>query len=227
MLSKNTYYSIKTNDIILLKQNTNILYKIKKYIVSRLDSIKKKEYIKAFILGDNSDISNEVINSYRINGITHLFAISGMHVALLSTLILYILNKIKNSNANYVFVILFLIFYMFLTNFTPSVIRATILFIFITFNKILKLNLSTIRLLLYILCTNLIINPYNVYNIGFQFIYIISFYLILFNKLINKFKNYFIKVFITSFISFLTSIPILINNYFSINIMTIINVKNI
>ena len=223
MLSKNTYYSININNIILIEKNRNIFYKIKNYLINTISKIQKSEYLYTFILGDNSYISDDVLESYRTNGISHLFSVSGMHITLLSTIILYLLNKIKKRNINYLFVIIFLIFYMFLTNFTPSVIRATFLFIFLTINKHFNLNLNTLKILLIILCFNLIINPYNIYNVGFLFSYIISLYLIAFNKIINKYKNYIVKVFITSFISFLASIPILINNYFSINIMTILN----
>ena len=67
------------------------------------------------------------------------------------------------------------------------------------------------------------INPYIIYNIGFQFSYTVTFFLIMFNKIINNFNNYISKVLITSFISFMSSIPIMINNYCSINIITILN----
>ena len=223
MLSKKTYYSMNIDTIILIKGNNNIFYKIKKYLINKIKNIKHSEYLYTFILGDSSYINDDILNSFRTNGISHLFAVSGMHITLLSTLLLTILNKLKKSNINLLFVILFLLFYMFLTNFTPSVIRATFLFVFLTLNKLLKLNMSTIKIFLIILLINLIINPYNIYNIGFKFSYVISFYLILFNKIINRYKNYFVKLFVTSFISFLASIPILINNYFTINIMTIVN----
>ncbi len=223
MFSKNTHYYINSSDINIIESNKNILYKIKNYLINKINNIEKSEYLNTFILGDNSYIDENIKSTYRVNGISHLFSVSGMHITLLSSIILYILNKIKKSNLNYLFVISFLIFYMFLTNFTPSVIRATSLFIFLVLNKILKLNLSTLKILLIILCFNLILNPYNIYNTGFKFSYIISIYLILFNKLINKQKNYLSKTLITSLISFLSSIPILINNYFSINIMTILN----
>ncbi|MBQ2946838.1 MAG: DNA internalization-related competence protein ComEC/Rec2 [Bacilli bacterium] len=223
MLSKNTYFSMNIDNIYLLKKNINIFYKIKTYLIKKISDIKCSEYLSAFILGDSSYISDNVLESYRTNGISHLFSVSGMHITLLSSLILYILNKVKKTNINYIFTILFLSFYMFLTNFTPSVLRASFLFIFLTLNKLLKLNLSTIKIFLIILMINLIINPYNIYSIGFKFSYIISFYLIVFSKIINRYKNYFVKTLVTSSISFLASIPILINNYFTINIITILN----
>lgn len=223
MLSKNTCFSMSVSNIKIIKKNKNILYEIKNYLIKRINKIKRFEYLNTFILGDSSGISDNVLESYRTNGISHLFSVSGMHISLLSTIILLILNKIKRSYINYLFVIIFLFFFMFLTNFTPSVIRATFLFIFMILNKILKLNLSTLKILLIILSFNLIINPYNIYNTGFIFSYIISFYLISFNRIINRNKNYIVKTLITSSISFIVSIPILINNYFSINLMTILN----
>ena len=110
MLSKNTYYSMNIDNIRLIEKNNNIFYKIKTYLVERISNIKCSEYLNTFILGDSSYISDNVLESYRTNGISHLFSVSGMHITLLSCLILYILNKVKKRNINYLFVILFLLF---------------------------------------------------------------------------------------------------------------------
>ena len=223
MLSKNTYYMMKANNIKLIKANKNVLFKLKNNLINRINKIKRSDYLKLFILGDNSYIDKDVKNSYSINGISHLFSISGMHITLLSGIILYLLNKIKKTKFNYSIVIIVLLVFVFLTNFTPSVIRATMLFIFLYFNKIFNFNLSTFKIILFIMIVVLIINPYNIYNVGFLFSYIISIYLIIFSKIINKYKGYLFKILITSFISFLVSIPILINNFFSINLVSIFN----
>ena len=64
-----------------------------------------------------------------------------------------------------------------------------------------------------------------IYSVAFKYSYVISFYLITFNKIIERFKNYFIKILVTSLISFIVSIPITINTLFQINLLTpIINV---
>ena len=223
LLSKGIKYEIYPDIITYKYSSKNILYKIKKYIINKISSKKNKVYLNAFILGNNKLIDSKVLKSYQINGISHLFAISGMHITLVSFLLLQILNKIKKTNINSVIVCIFLLFFIFLTGFTKSVIRSTSLYIVITVNKYLKLNLSIYRIIIYILLINLVINPYNIYNTGFIFSYTISIYLMFFNKLIKKHKNYFTKIFITSLISFLVSIPILINTYFSINLLTIIN----
>ena len=59
-----------------------------------------------------------------------------------------------------------------------------------------------------------------IYHIGFLYSFIITFFLILFQDLINKCKTYISKTFTISFIAFLASIPISINNFFSINIIS-------
>ncbi len=214
LLSNKIYYILKANDIIKIKDNTNILYKIKNIIYERIDKLKCKDYIKTFVLGDKQDLSDEILSSYQQNGVSHLLAISGMHISLLVVILTKLLKKFKY---NYFVISLFLIFYAFLTSFTPSVLRAVFLYIF---KKIDKKNL-----ILLIASFMLFYNPYYIYNVGFLFSFVISFYLIYFGNLTNKFNNYFVKLFITSAICFVASIPIMINNFYYINIMSpLINV---
>lgn len=107
-----------------------------------------------------------------------------------------------------------------MTNYSPSIIRATFLFIVCTINKAYNLNIRNDYLLIYIFVVNIFINPFNIYNNGFLFSYLISYALIKFGNIVNNYQNYFLKLFMTSLISFLVSIPIIINSYFSINLLT-------
>lgn len=214
LLSNKIFYILKADNIIKIKDNRNILYKIKNNIYERIDKLKSKDYVKTFILGDKQDLSDEILSSYQQNGVSHLLAISGMHISLLVVILSKILKKFKYS---YFIISIFLIFYAFLTNFTPSVLRAVFLYIL---KKIDKKNL-----ILLIASFMLFYNPYYIYNVGFLFSFVISFYLIYFGNLTNKFNNYFVKLFITSTICFIASIPIMINNFYYINIMSpLINV---
>ena len=214
LLSNKIYYILYADNITKVKDNSNIFYKIKNIIYERIDNLKSKDYIKTFILGDKQDLNDEILSSYQENGVSHLLAISGMHISLLTVILSKLLKKFKY---NYFIISIFLIFYAFLTSFTPSVLRAVFLYIF---NKIDKKNL-----ILLIASFMLFYNSYYIYNVGFLFSFIISFYLIYFGKLTNKFNNYFVKLFITSTICFVASIPIMINNFYYINIISpLINV---
>ena len=212
-------YIFNTNNIMLIKKNNNLLYKIKNMILKRIENSTNKNYLYTFILGNTKYIDDDVINSYRNNGISHLFAVSGMHVSLLSLLILKLFNKVKFKNIILVF---FVIFYMFLTDFSPSIMRTGIFLILLLINKKFKLNIDNKFLMIILLCICILIDPYVIFKIGFQYSYLISLTLIYFSDIIKKQKNYFCKLLLISFISFLVSIPITVNNFFQINFLGII-----
>lgn len=221
LLSQKINYIVKIDKIKIINNTEPIQYKIKNNLEDYIKKYKSHNYLNAFILGNNKEIDENIMKSYQENGINHLFVISGMHITILSMILLFILNKIsKNNKINLIIVIILLIFYLFLTNFTPSIIRATLMFIALTIKKQLKLKIETIYILILICALYLIYNPYMIYHIGFLYSFIITFFLILFQDLINKCKTYISKTFTISFIAFLASIPISINNFFSINIIS-------
>ena len=211
-------YIFDIDEIIKISNNKSIMYKLKNSIINIINKSPNKDYLHTFLLGNNKYIDKEVMKSYRINGISHLFSISGMHISLLSMIILKLLKNYKFKKE---VVILFLLIYMTLTDFLPSILRSGIFFILIYLNKKFNLNISMFKLMIILLFICVLIDPYIVYKIGFQYSYTISFYLITFNQLINKSKNKLYKLFIVSFISFIVSVPITINNFSQINVLSI------
>lgn len=219
--TKKINYSLKVENIKIIKKNNNLFYYIKNQIVLRINNNISSDYLKTFILGDKRNINQNIIESYQKLGVSHLLAISGMHVSFLSMILLKILKKL-NVKIRYSIVMLFLIFYLFLTNYTISILRATMQFILFSINKLFNLKIKNINIMLLIISIVLIYNPYYIYDVSFLFSFSISFSLILFGKKINNIKNYFYKGFTTSLISFLVSLPILINNFYEINFLSII-----
>ena len=217
--SKKINYIIKAQNIKLIKENKDIKYNIKNKIIKHIEKYKTSSYLKTFLLGDNNEIEDNIKTAYQSNGVSHLFAVSGMHLSLFASILLLILKKL-NEYIKYIIIIIFFIFFAFLTNYSPSILRALILYILLTLNKTLNLNIKTIYLLIIDLIILILYNPFYIYNTGFIFSFAISTSLILSSNIINNYKNYISKLFITSLISFITSIPILINNFHEINIIT-------
>ena len=221
LYSQKIYYQMNAESITIIKAKIKWHYKIKNNLKKYIDKYKSKEYLNAFILGDNKEIDKNIISSYQMNGISHLLAISGMHITIISSLLLFIINRIsKHKKTNYLIVILILLFYVFLTGYTPSVIRATFLFICLTIKKIFNLKTETIYFLILIFSLYLFYNPYIIYNIGFIFSFVITFFLILYSDYLQTKKSYISKIFLVSLVSFIVSIPILINNFFEINLLS-------
>ena len=223
LLSQKIYWVVSADKINKISNNKRFIYKIKNFIFNRINNIKKsKNYLEIFILGDNTNLDSNIKISYQNNGISHLFSISGMHVGVISGIILFLLNKFfKNKSINTIIVCLFLLFYMLLIGFKASIVRATLFFILININK--KIKIKTLNLFIILTMIMLIINPYNIYDSAFLFSYSISFSLILLNKKTSNKNTYIKKILYISYISFLVSFPILINNYFSINLLSIFN----
>lgn len=206
LLSEKIYFICDIESIELIKSSSNIIYKIKNGIYNKIDNLKSKEYLKTFILADKSGI-DDIKLVYQENGISHLLAISGMHISLIAL----ILSKVIKFKNKHTIISLFLIFYLFLINFTPSSIRAVFSF---ASSKYIDSKKSIIILLLVML----LYNPFYINNTGFLFSFIISIYLIYFKNLIKG--NYIIKTFKISLMCFIVSIPILINSFNTINLIS-------
>lgn len=221
--NNNIYYILTASEITKIKNNTKILTHYKNKLQKYINRKKAHTYLNIFILSNKNDLDKEVLNSYQVNGLSHLFSISGMHITLLLGTILKLLDKVSyNRYYKYIFLIIILIIYMYLTDFTPSILRSGIMFILLTLNKLFNFKIKTKNIIMLTFIIIVLINPYYIYNLGFQLSYLISFYLIIFAHIINKHKNYFKKIFITSLISFLVSFPIIISNYYQVNLLSIL-----
>lgn len=220
---KYIYYIIKIDKIKMISKNDNIFLNIKNSIYKRIDTIKYNDYLYAFILGKSYYIDSEVLNNYKINGITHLFALSGLHVSMFSSIILFILKKIKLSEKlSYFIISLFLIFFAFIASFTPSIVRSVLFFILSSINNVYYLYIKP-KYLLYIVFSILIfINPFYIYDTGFILSFCISFFILLFNEK-NKINNNLLSILVISILSTLSSLPIIINMSYEINILGFIN----
>ena len=216
LYNHHVYYLVKIDNIKVISKTRSVKYKVKNYIVKRSEKFKHSDYFKAFLIGDKSEMDDYSI--FQKNGVSHLFAISGMHLSLLSGIILFVFKK---SRFKEILACIFLILFSMITNYSASIYRSLLLFIYIVLNKKLDLRISTVNVLLLVVCTLLIFNPLIIYDMGFLYSVSVSLGLILFNKYMKK--NYFVNMFLTSFIAFLFSLPITLYYNYEINLMQIIN----
>ena len=215
--SKNVNYIIKIDKITLISKEKSFFKGIKCFLLKR----NSNSYIKAFIFGNNKSIITDVMSSYQEIGISHLFAISGMHVGLLTLVISKLLMKL-NIKEKYIFIIisLFLFFYLFITGVSPSILRAIFFYLFFSINKIYNLNIKGVNIFMLIFSISLLVNPYYIHEVSFLYSYTISFSILLVgNKISNG--SYFKRLFLTSLISFIVSFPITIYFFNQINILSV------
>jgi competence protein ComEC len=209
--SKNISFLVTIKNIKIENKNISILYKIKNGFIKYLNSFKTKEYMLLFLYGENT-LEEDIYNQYKTLGIVHLFAISGMHISIF----IFIFKKlIKRDSIRNILLFLFLTFYLFLTKSSPGIQRA------ISCENIAiltKYKISKKKILIFVFFMMIFINPYIIYNIGFQLSFLLSATLGNIKRLKNK--NYLKNLFVTSNVAFIVSIPIINNMNFEINVLT-------
>lgn len=220
LLNKGIRYRLVIDSIVVIDNNIGVIYSLKNIINNRIDNIDNTGYMKAFILGIKDDIDDEVYTSYQKIGITHLFALSGMHVGLLSGIILKILKKVSIIK-KYILINIILVIYGFIVGYPSSIKRCILFFIFNSINKIFKLDISTFKILLLVIFSLIIYEYKIIYDIGF--IYSIGTVggIILCNNYINH-DNKLISSFRLSVVAFIFSLPISLSSFYEVNLLSII-----
>lgn len=217
---KKIYYLVEATSINKIANNHNYLYTIKNTLYQKINKLKSSNYIKTLLFCDNT-LSKEIKESYRINGISHLFSVSGMHINFFVSIIYLYLNKITyNKRIKYLITNIFIITYLILFP-SSSLLRSAVMSILYSINYLLKLKIKKIDILLLTLGVSLLINPFIIYDLGYIYSYTITFFLVLSSSTLKK-KNKINKIIYISLLSFLVSVPITIYNSYEINIISIL-----
>ena len=217
---KKIYYLVEATSINKIANNNNYLYTIKNTLYQKINKLKSSNYIKTLLFCDNT-LSKEIKESYRINGISHLFSVSGMHINFFVSIIYLYLNKITyNKRIKYLITNIFIIAYLILFP-SSSLLRSAVMSILYSINYLLKLKIKKIDILLLTLGVSLLINPFIIYDLGYIYSYTITFFLVLSSSTLKK-KNKINKIIYISLLSFLVSVPITIYNSYEINIISIL-----
>jgi len=217
-LYNNKIYNTMTITNIEVIKEENLLYKVRNAITSKMNKYEDitKTYMKLLIFGENN-LDSDIYENYRSNGIWHLFAVSGSHISFIVLILDKLLKRVKFKNF---FISLILLYFMFLTNFAASILRATIFFYLKSLLEYLNIKISNIKLLFLTVTIILLYNPFMIYNLGFQYSFLITYAIML--EANNIKGNYFIQILKISTIAFIVSLPITVNLNYEINILSIV-----
>ena len=130
----------------------------------------------AILLGDDESLPAQVRQNYVAAGSMHILCVSGMHVGIIYLLASFLLGFLGNGKRMAVvrrMALLFLIwFYALLTGLSPSIMRAALMISFVVFGELIHRKgfaLNSIAASAFVL---LLINPNNLFAIGFQLSYV-------------------------------------------------------
>lgn len=137
--------------------------------------------MQAFLLGDRYDIPPHVYELFKISGVAHIIAISGFNIGIVAYVLFIILKMFPiPRTAQYILTMVLLVLYAFLTGGQPPVVRATIMTVVFLASFILERESEPINTLSAAALILLIMNPLNLFDVGFQLSFISVLSIILF-----------------------------------------------
>ena len=118
------------------------------------------------LVGDREAISEEVEDDFQKSNLTHMLAVSGSHITYIINALAIMLSKTSKRFAK-IFTIVFLVFFMALTGFTSSVVRASIMGMLILMASLVHRKSDTFNNLGISSLIILLVNPYAIADVGF------------------------------------------------------------
>lgn len=212
----------------LNKIKVRVLSNYKKILPSRETGI-----LAAMLLGDKTEIDEEIRELYQGNSISHILAISGLHISLIGGIIYTILKKMKiGHKKSIVASMLILLFYGMMTGFAVSTARAIIMIYIFFLSLLLKRSYDIVNATAISTLVLLLINHRLIYQSSFQlsFLAVVGIFFIspsleyIFNQENNKknLKNLIIKSIICSISINIATFPIILYNYYEISLLGIL-----
>ncbi|MFN8674538.1 MAG: DNA internalization-related competence protein ComEC/Rec2 [Candidatus Sericytochromatia bacterium] len=183
------------------------------------------DFVSSLVFGAKSvPVSKEIQNDFTNVGLSHVLAASGMQVSLIMATGLFIITFLKINQILGVFLtLLTLLFYMALTDFPPSILRAGFLNIIILLVSLKKEKIDTLKTLFLIVLLLIIYDPLLIHDIGFQFSILATFALLYAVKILEK-KLTLVPYFFSNVIAIIISaqlfvLPLQIYYFSEISIM--------
>lgn len=187
-----------------------IRYEIQDYFQKHYEE-ETATYLNLFVLGVATEDFEQNLDIAREIGVSHVFAISGMHIGLLVGLIVLILRRFHMElSLSQTIIIVFLIVYNIILGGKPSVIRASFLIFGIYLKDRFDILLSRTDLVAFSFLGFLMVNPYVLFSLGFQLSYLVA-STILLSRHIYEGKPYLKSLVIITLLSTVISLPIILS----------------
>lgn len=175
--------------------------------------------VSAMCLGRKKELNPVLKNDFSKLGISHILAVSGLHVGVLYLFLNNIFFFLGGTGIcrriKSIIILLLLWCYAFITGLSPSVMRSVVMFSFISFGRLAGKKIMIINIVIFSAFILLLINPFYIYDIGFQLSYISVLGIILIYPYVErlfstkiKILSYFWKLISISIVAQVITVPV-------------------
>ncbi|AIC94036.1 DNA internalization-related competence protein ComEC/Rec2 [Shouchella lehensis] len=172
--------------------------------------------VLALTFGERRYLAPDVIEAYSKLGVIHLLAISGLHVGILTGSIFYLLIRMGiPREVVFISLLAFLPVFIILTGASPPVIRAAIMTMIYFFLVLLRVPIHPFYGFSAIFLLYLLVQPYALFQLGFQLSFLVSFTLLLMQKpIMDRYHSYGKRLFCVTTIAQLVGLPLIAYHFF-------------
>ena len=221
MISKNIYLNI-----------LRFSYKIRKKILALFERKFEDDVlglVQGMFIGHTKELSEDTIEGFQKAGLTHIMAVSGANVAFILLPFRFVIFRIiKRKKARIILLCIPAVFYLFLSGFGASIVRATIMVLIIFFLDFQNRQKETVKILSLSALIMLLISPFYIYDAGFLLSYAATSGIVLLNekiencKLILKWPKLLRKTFSISLGAQIAVAPVIILLFNKVSIISLI-----
>jgi competence protein ComEC len=200
-LKDNEYSILPTSNIDYFKQ---VILSTKQYVLQILKNfIKDKNQLsiaEALLIGHRDNLDRDLVQSYSNTGVVHIIAISGLHLGMIYGLLILLFKPLSRFKiTRYVkpiFILIILWSFCFVAGASPSILRSAVMFSFIVLGETISKQTNIYNSLAVSAVLLLLLNPFNLWDVGFQLSYSAVVSIVAFQKQISNlfyFKNKIIR----------------------------------
>ena len=175
--------------------------------------------VVALLLGQQQDISPEILKEYQLAGAIHVLSVSGLHVGFILFFITLLLAPIPNTKKGLqiklIVTLLALWVFGIIAGLAPCVIRSVTMFSFLAVGNFMRRSVNIYHTLLVSMLLILLIEPSFLYDVGFQLSYSALFFILWLQPLLStiysptsKIISYFWDIITISFAAQIGTFPL-------------------
>lgn len=189
----NKYYTLKSIEAISVTRNKNLFVIAAQLLLQRLNiSIDKIEspdnraILRSLLTGNRGDLSNSQKIVFRNSGMSHMLALSGLHIMIIITFLITLTRPIPVLIIYKNLIIIFVLWIFFLSAGTPpTLFRATTASTIYLAASMFQRSSNSINALSAAGLIWLLLNPLDLFTVSFQLSFVASFTILLLLPLLN------------------------------------------
>ena len=173
----------------------------------------------ALILGQQQDISPEIIRDYQFAGAVHILSVSGLHIGFILLFVTFILKPFPNTRRGsfikLIIILASLSSFGLIAGLAPSVLRSVTMFSFVAIGMYLRRSTNIFHTLLVSMLLILLVQPSFLFDVGFQLSYVALFFILWLQPLLaslwtpkNVIAKYFWDILTVSFAAQIGAFPL-------------------